>query len=129
MNIVIIEQNKTYRESLKTALCQVNDFKVVFDADNSRFPETISHAQVNLLLIDYDLGKAVCNETIAKALSIWPAIKILYLTNYKEECNLNFIQTEQAILKNSSKKEFEEKIREHQMKKNVIIINNQKVTL
>lgn len=119
MNIVIIEQNKTYRESLKTALCQVNDFKVVFDADNSRFPETISHSQVNLLLIDYDLGEAACNETIAKALSIWPAVRFLYLTNYKEECNLHFIRTDQAIPKNSSKKEFEDKIRNHnQMKIN-----------
>jgi len=34
MNIVIIEQNKIYRESLKTALDQIPDFKVVFDTDN-----------------------------------------------------------------------------------------------
>ena len=118
MNIVIIEQNKTYRESLKTALCQVNDFKVVFDADNSLFPETICHVPVNLLLIDYDLGEAACNETIAKARSVWPSARILYLTNYKEECDLNFTKTEEAILKNSSKKEFEDKIRGHQSNKN-----------
>ncbi len=118
MNIVIIEQNKIFRESLKTALNQVNDFKVVFDADNSLFPETISHAQVNLLLIDYDLGEASCNETIANALSIWPAVRFLFLTNYKEECDLNFTKTEEAILKNSSKKEFEDKIRGHQSNKN-----------
>ena len=116
MNIVIIEQNKTYRESLKTALCQVNDFKVVFDADNCRFPENINHTQVNLLLIDYDLGEITCNETITKALSIWPAVRFLFLTNYKEECDLNFNNEVEAILKNSSKKEFEDKIREHQIK-------------
>ena len=114
MNIVIIEQNKTYRESLKTALCQVNDFKVVFDANNSLFPETINKVQVNLLLIDYDLGEATCNETITKARSVWPDARILYLTNYKEECDLNFTKTEEAILKNSSKKEFEDKIRGQQ---------------
>jgi DNA-binding NarL/FixJ family response regulator len=117
MNIVIIEQNKTYRESLKTALCQVNDFKVVFDADNSVFPDTIRQAQVNLLLIDYDLSEVTCNETIAKALSIWPAVRFLFLTNYKEECDLNFTKADKAILKTSSKKEFEDKIREHQSKK------------
>jgi DNA-binding NarL/FixJ family response regulator len=114
MNIVIIEQNKTYRESLKTALSQVNDFKVVFDAGDNRFPETISNVQVNLLLLDYSFGEVKCNETITAALSIWPAVKILYLTNYKEECDLNFINTDQAILKNSSKKEFEDKIRAQQ---------------
>jgi len=117
MNIVIIEQNKTYRESLKTALCQVNDFKVVFDADNSRFPENISHTQVNLLLIDYDLGEATCIETITKARSVWPTVRFLFLTNYKEEWNLNFTKAEEAILKTSSKKEFEDKIREQQSKK------------
>ena len=117
MNIVIIEQNKTYRESLKTALSQVNDFKVVFDADNSRFPETISHTQVNLLLIDYDLGEIPCNETITKARLVWPDAGILYLINYKEECDLNFTKAEEAIPKNLSKKEFEDKIREQQSKK------------
>jgi len=123
MNIVIIEQNKIFRESLKTALSQVNDFKVVFDADNSVFPETISNVQVNLLLIDYDLGEVTCNETITKVCSVWPDARILYLTNYKEECDLNFINTDQAILKNSSKKEFEDKIRAQQSNK----INNLKI--
>jgi DNA-binding NarL/FixJ family response regulator len=117
MNIVIIEQNKTYRESLKTALSQVNDFKVVFDAGDNRFLETISNVQVNLLLLDYSFGEVKCNETITAALSIWPAVRFLFLTNYKEECDLNFSKADKAILKNSSKKEFEDKIREHQSKK------------
>jgi len=117
MNIVIIEQNKIFRESLKTALNQVNDFKVVFDADDSRFPETISNVQVNLLLLDYSFGKITCDKTIAAALSIWPAVRFLFLTNYKEECDLNFTKADKAILKNSSKKEFEDKIRAQQSKK------------
>jgi DNA-binding NarL/FixJ family response regulator len=112
MNIVIIEQNKTYRESLKTALSQVNDFKVVFDAGDSRFPESISNVQVNLLLLDYSFGEIKCNETITAALSIWPAVRFLYLTNYKEEFAFDSMKTTGAILKNSSKKEFEDKIRE-----------------
>jgi DNA-binding NarL/FixJ family response regulator len=96
----------------------VSDFKVVFDADNSVFPENISHVQVNLLLIDYGLGEATCNETITKALSIWPAVRFLFLTNYKEEFTFNSMKTTGAILKNSSKKEFEDKIREQQSKLN-----------
>jgi DNA-binding NarL/FixJ family response regulator len=114
MNIVIIEQNKTYRESLKTALSQVNDFKVVFDAGDNRFPETISNVQVNLLLLDYSFGEVKCNETITAALSIWPAVRFLLMTNYKEECNYDSIKTTDFISKTLSKKEFEEKIRAQQ---------------
>jgi len=117
MNIVIIEQNKVYRESLKTALSQVNDFKVVFDADNCRFPETISNVQVNLLLLDYSFGKITCDKTIAAALSIWPAVRFLFLTNHKEECNYDSIKTTDFISKTLSKKEFEDKIRAQQSKK------------
>ena len=120
MNIVIIEQNKIYRESLKTALCQVNGFEVVFDADNNRFPETLNNVQVNLILIDYDFGEVKCNETITNALSIWPTVSFLFLTNYKEEYDLNFISTDKAIPKNSSKREFEVKIREQQSIKTTI---------
>ena len=121
MNIVIIEQNKIFRESLKTALNQVNDFKVVFDADDSRFPETISNVQVNLLLLDYSFGKITCDKTIAAALSIWPAVRFLFLTNYKEEFAFDSMKTTGAILKNSSKKEFEDKIRVQQTNKNEFI--------
>ncbi len=112
MNIILIEQNKIYRESLKTALSQVKGFDVVFETDNGSFPETIHPVQVNLILIDYDFGETKCNETMLKALSIWPTVRFLFLTNYKEEYDLNFISTDQAIPKNSSKKEFESMIRE-----------------
>jgi DNA-binding NarL/FixJ family response regulator len=112
MNIVIIEQNKIYRESLKTALSQVKGFDVVFETDNGSFPETLKHVQVNLILIDYDFGEEKCNETINIAYSIWPAVSFLFLTNYKEECNFDNIKISAAILKNSSKKEFECRIRE-----------------
>ena len=112
MNIIIIEQNKIYRESLRTALCQVNDFEVVFDAGNSRFPESLNKVKVNLILIDYDFGEVKCNDTILKALSIWPTVRFLFLTDYKEECNFDTIKTSGAILKNSSKKEFECRIKE-----------------
>jgi DNA-binding NarL/FixJ family response regulator len=120
MNIVIIEQNKIFRESLKTALSQVNGFKVVFDSENCRFPEAINTVQVNELLLDYSFGEVKCNETIAIALSIWPAVSVLFLTNYKEEGNYERMKTTEAILKSSSKKEFEDKIKAQQANKNKI---------
>jgi len=115
MNIVIIDQNIIYRESLKTALDQIPDFKVVWDMDNSGSLETINNGQVDLILIDYsDFVKINGNELMLKAVSRWPGVKFLLLTTYKEECALNRIQTMDVILKNSTKKEFENKIKKLQ---------------
>lgn len=110
MNIVIIEQNKTYRESLKTALDQIPEIKVVFDTDNTGFLENIHNHHVNLILLDYNLGKGECNETIGKAISLWPDVKFLLLTTYKEEHNFKSNKISDVIMKNSTKKEFEFKI-------------------
>jgi hypothetical protein len=90
----------------------VKGFDVVFETDNGSFPETLYPGQVILILIDFDFVETKCNETMLKALSIWPSVMFLFLTNYKEEYDLNFISTDQAIPKNSSKKEFELMIRE-----------------
>ena len=114
MNIIIIDQNIIYRESLRTALDQIPDFKVVFDMDNPGSLENINNIQVHLILIDYSFGKIKCNETMMKAVSLWPGVKFLLLSTYKEECNLNSIKTIDFMLKNSSKKEFENKIRNQQ---------------
>ncbi len=115
MNIVIIEQNKIFRESLKTVLNQIQDFKVIFDSDTINYTEDISNIHVNILLIDYNLGKSKCNETINKALVIWgTAVKFLLMTDFKAECAINGINTTDVILKNSSKKEFENKIRKQE---------------
>lgn len=114
MNIVIIEQNKIYRESLKTALDQIPDFKVVRDMGNDHNLEEINKDEVHLILIDCSLGKTICIETIKKAISFWPNVRFLFLINYKEECNFNYVKTIDLILKNSTKKEFEDKIRKQQ---------------
>jgi|CryBogDrversion2_1035201.scaffolds.fasta_scaffold57298_1 DNA-binding NarL/FixJ family response regulator len=114
MNIVIIDQNIIYRESLRTALDQIPDFKVVFDMDNPGSLENINNIQVHMILIDYSFGKIKCNETMMKAVSLWPDVKFLLLSTYKEECILNSIQTIDVMLKNSTKKEFENKIRQQQ---------------
>ena len=112
MNIVIIEKNKIFRESLKTVLNQIQDFKVIFDSDTINYTEDISNIHVNILLIDYNLGKSKCNETINKAIAVWgDTVKFLFMTDFKVECAINGINTIDIILKNSSKTEFENKIR------------------
>jgi DNA-binding NarL/FixJ family response regulator len=114
MNIVIIEQNKIFRESLKTALDQIPDFNVVLDTDNYSSLDGIGNVPVHEILIDDGYGKANCDETIRKALSAWPDVKFLLLTTYKEDYNFKSNIKSDVILKNSSKKEFEYIIKKQQ---------------
>ena len=111
MNIIIFEQNKVFRESLKTALDQIQDFNVFFDTENDNYPENIYKADIQLIIIDSCLGKHKCSEIITRASNIWPSVKLLFLINYKEEIN-NCFGNVDYIFKPSSKKEFENKIRE-----------------
>jgi len=115
MNIVIIEQNKIYRESLKVALNQIYDFNVVCDIENISYPENITNVEINLILIDCSFGKIVCNEIMNKTLSVWPEVRFLLLADYKQECNIHKAKSCDIILKNSSKEEFEIKIRGQQL--------------
>jgi two-component SAPR family response regulator len=117
MNIIIFEQNKVFRESLKTALDQIQDFNVFFDTESDNCPETIYKEDIQLIILDSCLGKNKCSEIISKAVNIWPAVKLLFTINYKEEINNGFSNVE-YIFKPSTKKEFEDKIRALQLTKN-----------
>jgi DNA-binding NarL/FixJ family response regulator len=112
-NIHIIEQNKIFRESLKTALNQIPDFDIVSDSDNTDCFENLGDKQIQLILIDNNLTKSKCSDIKNKALALWPSVRFLLLINYKkEECNIDLNRSAKAILKNSSKKDFENRIRE-----------------
>ena len=114
MNIVILEQNKIFRESLKTALDQISDFTVISDMDSKGDLQCINNALVDLILIDYSFGKEKCKEIIEQALKVWPSVNFFLLANNKEECIYNCFITIDTILKNATKKEFENKIRQQQ---------------
>ncbi len=111
MNIIIIEPNKTFRESLKTVLNQIQDFNVVFDTDCINDLQSINNEAIDFMIIDYSLWEHAGNEIIMQILSVHPAAKFLLLANNKEECHYNRFKTIDAILKNSTKNEFEHKIR------------------
>ena len=111
MNIVIIEQNKTFRESLKTVLNQIQDFVVVFDSENLNKLENPVSCQIQLILIDFSISKEKCVNIITEALRLWPSVKFLFMINYTEEIPPDINTTVDVIHKNASKKEFENKIR------------------
>jgi DNA-binding NarL/FixJ family response regulator len=54
MNIAIIENNNFYRESLKTALNQIVDFKVSFDSDDlNSFFQITDNSDFQIILLDF----------------------------------------------------------------------------
>ncbi|MEI8202213.1 MAG: response regulator [Bacteroidota bacterium] len=117
MNIVIIEQNTIYRKSLKTVLSQIDDFKIVFDSDNGDYLDQIPSLDIDLILLDFSIEKMECDEIIKKAIARWKAVKIILLLQFKEESINKLIGVTDIIFKTSTKKDFENKIRETQLNK------------
>jgi DNA-binding NarL/FixJ family response regulator len=83
MNIAIIENNDFYRESLKTALNQIVDFKVVFETDHlNSFFQRLESPDFQIILLDFCFYQ---DENIKRILQLSPATKILVLSNYDEK--------------------------------------------
>jgi DNA-binding NarL/FixJ family response regulator len=110
INIAIIDQNRTFRESLKTLLDQIQDFRVVFDTGETNYLESLPQNAVHVLLVDNTMGREKCNELIDEALSQSNHLKALILAMYKDELNFDFGKAD-VMLKCSSKKEFENRIK------------------
>ncbi len=110
INIAIIDQNETFRESLKTLLEQISDFRVVVDTDDGNFLKTPNTVPIQVLLIDNSIGKEKCNEFIQNTMLKSKSVKSLILTMYREDLVFCADRTD-IILKNSSKKDFENRIK------------------
>ncbi|MHC1738025.1 MAG: response regulator [Ignavibacteriaceae bacterium] len=115
MNIAIIENNKFYRESLRTVLNQIEDFIVVYDGDNSEgITQLLETGEIDIILIDYDIVEGNFSQIKEQILKLFPPIKIIVVSNYSEVCyskNLISKGITDIISKNSGKNEFEELIR------------------
>jgi DNA-binding NarL/FixJ family response regulator len=113
MNIVIIENNNFYRESLKVALNQIDDFNISFDTDNlNSFFQIVDSFDCHIILLDFTFYQS---ENIRKILQLLPNAKVLVLSNYTE----NYFLEPQIdgisfsfIPKCSTKNVFEQKIKE-----------------
>jgi DNA-binding NarL/FixJ family response regulator len=113
MNIVIIENNNFYRESLKVALNQIDDFNISFDTDNlNSFFQIVDSFDCQIILLDFTFYQS---ENIRKILQLLPNAKVLVLSNYTE----NYFLEPQIdgisfgfIPKCSTKNVFEQKIKE-----------------
>jgi len=111
INIAIIDQNETYRKSLKMVLEQVEGFHVVLESGEYSCLKGDDEITIQVLLINYSPGNRKCAEQISEASMNRNFLKSLILVMYKDELNLDFDEAD-VILKSSSKKEFEKRIRE-----------------
>jgi len=110
INIVLIDQHTTYRESLKTVLEQIDGFHVVLDSSDGNWANAVTDIPIHLMIIDGSIGKEKCSMMIKHALTKWKSIKTLILAMYREELELHYENAE-VMLKSSVKSEFEEKIK------------------
>ena len=112
INIAIIENNNFYRESLKTALNQIDGFMVVFDTDDVlSVLDFIEEYNFQIILLDLFCYHA---ESIKRILQLYPNTKILILSNYIETCFFDLQSNDMSfdfISKCSNKNLFEQKIR------------------
>jgi DNA-binding NarL/FixJ family response regulator len=115
VNIAIVEKNDIYRESLITALNQIDDFKVVSACRNSvELYPALDSININVLLLDYSNGCDKCLETIRIINQSNPNVKVVVLTdslhNFYDE-QLKNSGVDAIINKDSSKALLEAQIR------------------
>ncbi|MDP2722778.1 MAG: hypothetical protein Q8O72_08475 [Bacteroidales bacterium] len=110
INIVLIDQHTTYRESLKMVLEQIDGFHVVLDSSEGNWANAVADIPVHLMIIDGSMGKEKCSMMINHAITKWKSIKTLILAMYREELEYDYGKAE-VMLKSSVKREFEEKIK------------------
>lgn len=115
MNIAILEKNKLYRESLKTVLNQINDFKVIYEGDDLQSvikqPEL---KNVDLILVDYKIIESKSEFNIHREKELFPDTRLVVLADSDEMLNLNHRNSSmsaQIIFRNTGKQELERKIR------------------
>ncbi len=110
INIALIDQHTTYRESLKMVLEQIDGFHVVLDSSDANWVNAVADIPVDLMIIDGSMGKEKCSMMMNHAITKWKSIKTLILAMYREDLEYNYEHAE-VMLKSSVKKEFEEKIK------------------
>ncbi len=110
INIAIIDQNLTYRESLKTLLEQVDGFRVVLDSPDGAWVKTTNENPVQMIIMDGSIGNEKCKELMNQASETGISSKTLILAMFKEELDFDFGNAA-VMLKSSGKNEFVKRIK------------------
>jgi len=114
-NLAIVEENRLYRESLRLALSQIDDFNIVLDGDTIDDIARISAVQfIDLVLLSIDVGKINGYDPLMQLRRRFPQLNILVLLDYPETCyyeNAISKGANNAIPKFSGKEVIEQHVR------------------
>ena len=115
INLAIVEENRLYRESLRSALSQINDFNIVLDGDSvDEIVRIPTEQSIDLVLLSVDVEKPQGYNALKQIRQLFPAMKILVLLDYPETCfyeNALNKGANGAIPRTSGKREIEWHIR------------------
>lgn len=115
MNIAILEKNKLYRESLKTILNQINDFKVIYEGDDLQNVIKLHQLKnVDIMIVDYKIIKSKSEFNLHREKELFPDTRLVVLAESDEMLNLSYLNSspsKQIIFRNIEKQELERKIR------------------
>ena len=109
MNIAIIENNKLYRESLRTVLNQINDFNVVYEGyDLHEVTHLPDIKNLNIILMDYNIVEGRWDQIIEQTEKLSAGTKIIIISDFNEICYLENLKSKgitDVINKNAGKKD------------------------
>jgi DNA-binding NarL/FixJ family response regulator len=86
LNILIVDDHKLFREGLKFLLSNLEEVGEVWEAsDGEVFLNMIKTCNPDLVLMDIEMPKVSGIEATARALMIYPDLKIMALSMYGDE--------------------------------------------
>ncbi len=115
INLAIVEENRLYRESLRSVLNQIADFHIVRDEDTvDDILQNLADQIIDIVLLSIDVGRPKGFDALKQLRRLFPQLNILVLLDYPETCYYEHAVTEganDAIPKFSGKSVIEQHVR------------------
>jgi len=134
MKIIIVDDNKTFRESLKYYLENILLHEVIgMVGDGVEFLENENTHNADIILMDIEMPKLNGTETAKRALYDNPSLKIIAITSYSDQAYLVDLVSagfKGCVFKNNVYKDLDKafvKMASGKLyfPKNIMLINNQ----
>lgn len=116
INIAVVDDHDLFREGIMLVLKQNPGYHIIFEAsDGESFLEKLRLKKPDVVLMDVNMPRMDGAAATAKALSIYPELKIIALTMFSDQ--LHYSQMIQAgvkgfMLKKGNKQELQQAINE-----------------
>jgi len=89
IKIALADDNKQFRNAIKTLFKTERDLEIVFEADNGvQLLEQLKTDQPEIILMDIRMPKLKGIEASEKVIELYPQIKIITFSQYDSESNI-----------------------------------------